>query len=227
MFSKLFYAAVNDWGENVFYPTNLGMAVLVVFFVLLIVLALIVTGKKMKLANMTRQLVFSAMAMALATVLSELRLWRMPLGGSVTPFSMLCICLIGYWFGPAAGILTGMAHGLLQLILSPMIYSIPQLLVDYPLAFGALGLSGFFWKAKNGLLKGYICGVVGRFIFAALSGFLFFASYAPEGMHPLWYSVTYNGSYIFAEAALTIVIILLPPVRKALASVKQLALNGR
>ena len=210
MFSKLFYAAVNDWGENVFYPTNLGMAVLVVFFVLLIVLALIVTGKKMKLANMTRQLVFSAMAMALATVLSELRLWRMPLGGSVTPFSMLRICLIGYWFGPAAGIL-----------------SIPQLLVDYPLAFGALGLSGFFWKAKNGLLKGYICGVVGRFIFAALSGFLFFASYAPEGMHPLWYSVTYNGSYIFAEAALTVVILLLPPVKKALASVKQLALGGR
>lgn len=223
MFDKLFYAAVNDWGENVFYPTKLGMVLLVAFFVVLIVLALILTGRRMKVANMTRQLVFSAMAMALATVLSEMRLWRMPLGGSVTPFSMLCICLIGYWFGPAAGILTGMAHGMLQLILNPMIYSIPQMLVDYPLAFGALGLSGLFWKAKNGLLKGYLCGVTGRFIFAFLSGYLFFASYAPEGMNPLWYSFTYNGGYIYAEAALTVILILLPPVAKALASVKRLA----
>lgn len=226
MFDKLFYAAVNDWGEDVFYPTKLGMAVLVAFLVILILCALVLTGRKLKLANMTRQLVFSAMAMALATVLSELRLWRMPMGGSVTPFSMLCICLIGYWFGPAAGILTGMAHGMLQLILNPMIYSIPQLLVDYPLAFGALGLSGLFWKAKNGLLKGYLAGVAGRFCFATLSGFLFFAAYAPEGMHPLWYSALYNGGYLFAEAALTVVLILLPPVAKALATVKRLAIGN-
>lgn len=151
----------------------------------------------------------------------------MPLGGSVTPMSMLFICLIGYWYGPAAGVLTGMAHGMLQLILNPMIYSIPQLLIDYPLAFGALGLSGFFWKAKNGLLKGYILGVVGRFVFAFLSGVLFFADYAPEGMNPVVYSILYNGGYIFAEAALTIVIILLPPVVKALATVKRMTLGSR
>ncbi len=227
MFEKLFYAAVNDWGENVFYPTTLGYVCLIVFFILLIVLALILGGKSFKNGNMTRQLVFSAMAMALATVLSEMRLWKMPLGGSVTPMSMLFICLIGYWYGPAAGVLTGMAHGMLQLILNPMIYSIPQLLIDYPLAFGALGLSGFFWKAKNGLLKGYILGVFGRFVFAFLSGVLFFADYAPEGMNPVVYSILYNGGYIFAEAALTIVIILLPPVVKALATVKRMALGSR
>ena len=119
MFEKLFYAAVNDWGENVFYPTTLGYVCLIVFFILLIVLALILGGKSFKNGNMTRQLVFSAMAMALATVLSEMRLWKMPLGGSVTPMSMLFICLIGYWYGPAAGVLTGMAHGMLQLILNP------------------------------------------------------------------------------------------------------------
>ena len=120
-----------------------------------------------------------------------------------------------------------MAHGFLQLILNPMIYSIPQMLIDYPLAFGALGLSGCFWNVKNGLLKGYILGIVGRFVFAVMSGFLFFADYAPENMNPFVYSVLYNGGYIFAEAALTIVIILLPPVKKALASVKQLALGNR
>ena len=227
MFDKLFYSAVNDWGENVFYPTKLGYVCLIVFFAVLIVMALILSGRAMKKGGMTRQLVFSAMAMALATVLSELRLWKMPMGGSVTPCSMLCVCLIGFWFGPAAGLMTGMAHGFLQLILNPMIYSIPQMLIDYPLAFGALGLSGCFWNVKNGLLKGYILGIVGRFVFAVMSGFLFFADYAPENMNPFVYSVLYNGGYIFAEAALTIVIILLPPVKKALASVKQLALGNR
>ena len=227
MFAKFFYPAVNDWGENVFYPTTLGYVCLIVFFVLLIVLALVLSGRQLKGRNVTRQLVFSAMAMALATVLSELRLWKMPMGGSVTPCSMLCVCLIGFWFGPAAGLMTGMAHGFLQLILNPMIYSIPQMLIDYPLAFGALGLSGCFWNVKNGLLKGYILGIVGRFVFAVMSGFLFFADYAPENMNPFVYSVLYNGGYIFAEAALTIVIIMLPPVKKALASVKKLALGGR
>ena len=54
MFEKLFYAAVNDWGENVFYPTTLGYVCLIVFFILLIVLALILGGKSFKNGNMTR-----------------------------------------------------------------------------------------------------------------------------------------------------------------------------
>ena len=55
------------------------------------------------------------------------------------------------------------------------------MLVDYPLAFAALGLSGFFSEADRGLLKGYLLGAFGRFFFAFLSGYLFFAYYAPEG----------------------------------------------
>ena len=62
----------------------------------------------------------------------------------VTLLSMLVICLPGYWFGAAVGIATATAYGLLQLIIEPYIISIPQLIVDYFLAFGALGLSGFF-----------------------------------------------------------------------------------
>lgn len=225
---KLFYAAVNDWGENVFIPTKAGYICLIAFFLLLIILALVVGGRSLKGGSVTRQLVFSAMAMALSTVLSELRLWRMPFGGSVTPLSMLFICLIGYMFGPSVGLITGVAHGMLQLILNPMIYSIPQLLIDYPLAFGALGLSGFFAKAKNGLLKGYLLGVTGRFVFAVISGCLFFADYASqEGLDPLLYSILYNGGYIYAEAALTVVVILLPPVEKALLSVKRMAAGAR
>ena len=57
--------------------------------------------------NKTKQLVFSAMAIALATVISVvIKLPSLPNGGSTTLFSMLIVCLIGYWYGPVTGIMT-------------------------------------------------------------------------------------------------------------------------
>ena len=168
----------------------------------------------------TKKLVFSAMGIALALVTSYLKLWNMPMGGSVTLLSMLFISLIGYWFGAKYGIVTGAAFGLLQFIINPYMLSVPQVLLDYPLAFGALGLSGFFKNHRYGLRIGYIVGVFGRFIFSTLSGVIFFASYAPEGMNPWVYSIVYQGSYLGAEALLTLAIISLPPVMKALKIVK-------
>lgn len=171
----------------------------------------------------TKKLVFSAVAVALATLTSFIKLLDMPMGGSVTLFSMLFITLIGYWFGPRYGLLTGIAYGILQFIIDPYMLSIPQVLIDYPLAFGALGLSGFFSKRKFGLQIGYVVGVLGRFFFAILSGVIFFAAYAPDGMNPFVYSFLYNGAYLGAEALITLIIISLPPVSKALAKVKNMA----
>lgn len=91
----------------------------------------------------TKKLVFSAMGIALAMVTSYIKVWEMPMGGSITLMSMLFICLIGYWFGPKYGLLAGAAYGLLQFIVDPYMLTIPQVILDYPLAFGALGLSGF------------------------------------------------------------------------------------
>ncbi len=100
-----------------------------------------------------------------------------------------------------------------------------QLIVDYLLAFGALGLSGLFTETKNGLLKGYITAVLGRYIFAVLSGCIFFGSYAWEGWGVLPYSMVYNGIYIFAEATVSVIIILLPPVKLAIGNIKKLAIE--
>lgn len=172
--------------------------------------------------NTVKKLIFSAMAIALATVTSYIKVLEMPMGGSVTLLSMLFICLIGYWYGPKAGLLTGVTYGILQFILDPYVLSIPQVLIDYPLAFGALGLSGFFCNKKHGLIKGYLTGVAGRCLFAVLSGVIFFAAYAPEGMNPFVYSVLYNGSYLGAEALITVIVAAMPPVSKALARVKTL-----
>ena len=168
----------------------------------------------------TRKLVFSAVAVALAMITSMIKIVDMPMGGSVTLFSLLFICLIGYWYGAGAGIITGCAYGLLQFILDPYMLSIPQVLIDYPLAFGALGLAGLFSNRKFGLQIGYLVGVTGRFVFAIISGVIFFADYAPEGMNPFIYSFLYNGAYLGAEALITVIILSLPPVSKALANVK-------
>ena len=74
----------------------------------------------------TKKLVFSAMGIALAMVTSYIKVWEMPMGGSITLMSMLFICLIGYWFGPKYGLLAGAAYGLLQFIVDPYMLTIPR-----------------------------------------------------------------------------------------------------
>ena len=173
-----------------------------------------------------KQIAFAAMAMALAVVTSMIKIFSLPMGGSVTLLSMLFIVLIGYWFGFKVGLVSAVAYGVLQLIINPYILSIPQVILDYILAFGALGLSGIFSNSKNGLIKGYIVAVFGRLFFAFLSGVVFFAVYTPEFFNSsILYSLVYNGSYIGAEAVITIIIIMFPPVNKALGYLKNNVVN--
>ena len=200
----------------------IAAAVILAVLVLIAGLLLSKRGERKKMS--AKQLAFCAVALALAMVTSMIKIFRFPFGGSVTLFSMLFICLIGYFYGPGTGILTAVAYGVLQFILGPYIYTPIQVVVDYPLAFGALGLAGFFWKSKNGLLKGYIIGVVGRWVFSVISGWVFFGEYAWDGWAALPYSLCYNGAYIFAEAIITIILISIPPVKKAINYVKNMAL---
>lgn len=217
----MFYdVVVNDWGETTYVPTTLGNICLVILILVLLFLAAGFIKKRSKKLSV-QQLAFCAVAIALGTVLSNIKVFSFPTGGSITLLSMLVICLPGYWFGLGAGILTGVAYGVLQMLVDPYILFPAQLVVDYLLAFGALGLSGIFCKRKHGLIPGYILAVLGRYTFAVLSGWLFFGIYAWEGWNPLPYSLAYNAIYIFAEAAVTIVVLLLPPVRKALEMVKK------
>ena len=237
----LYNVVVNDWGETTYVPTTLGNVLLVVVLIALLAAAVFFARMQMKKsaastasgsdAKMSRskltvkQLAFCAMAMALGTVLSNIKLFHFPTGGSITLLSMLVICLPGYWFGLGAGIAAGVAYGILQLLIDPYVLYPMQLIVDYILAFGALGLSGFFSNAKFGLIKGYITGVVGRYVFAVISGWIFFGAYAWEGWDPLPYSLAYNAIYIFSEAAITLLILSTRPVQNLFAKLKDMALN--
>lgn len=213
-----------EWG-NYFDLTMAGYVTLIVIMIGLLLLACFVSGAGEKKSRFSaKQLAFCAMAMALAFVTSFIKIIDMPMGGAVTLFSMMFICLAGYWYGIRIGLLTAIAYGFLQLVSNPYIISIPQMLVDYIFAFGALGLSGLFSNKKYGLVTGYLVGVTGRFFFTFLSGMIFFGSYASSyGMTAPIYSFCYNGAYLGLEALISIILLLLPPVSKGLSKVKEMA----
>lgn len=177
----------------------------------------------------TKQLVFSAMAIALAIVVATvIKLPSLPNGGSVTLFTMLIVSLVGYWYGPAIGILAAVTYGILQFITGPYVVHPAQVLLDYPLAFGALGLSGLFYKKKNGLVIGYLVGVFGRFAFHMISGLIFYTAYVDSlqgNIAAVWASTVYNLSYILPEAILTLILLLLPPVKSAMETIKKMAVS--
>lgn len=211
-----------EWG-NYFALTGAGYGVLIAVMLAALLLGCVISSNGKKKLS-TKQLVFSAMAMALAMVTSMIKMMDMPMGGSVTLCSMLFICLIGYMFGLRTGLMAAIAYGFLQLVVDPYIISIPQMLTDYIFAFGALGLSGFFANKKHGLILGYLLGVLGRYFFAFLSGMIFFGSNASSyNMSAPIYSLVYNGAYLGPEALITIIILMIPPVSKGLLKIKNMA----
>ena len=157
-----------------------------------------------------RTMSVGAMCMALASVLSLIKLLPMPMGGSLTPASMLPLLLFAYVYGTVPGLTLGAVYGVMQFILDggQFLWTglIPNLL-DYPIAFGLLGLAGCFNKLENerkGLALGFLLGCFGRFAASFTSGVVFYAEWAPEGMHPIVYSAGYNAMYMLPECLLCI-----------------------
>ena len=219
--------------EGYYSLTTAGMIALIVIIAALVILTALIRNKESNKeagpkAFSVKQLVFSAMALALGFILSYIKIIHMPWGGSVTLCSMLFITLIGYWYGPQIGLTAGFAYGILQFvqggggyILSPL-----QACMDYILAFAALGLSGFFYKKANGLIKGYLFAIAVRGLFHSIGGYLYWMEYMPENFPASLasiYPIAYNYAYILAEGVVTIVILLLPPVKQAMARIKIMA----
>jgi thiamine transporter len=219
-FMSLFLEKVVEDGYTTYNITRGGYALVIILAIAAFAAISYFMNAEGKAKMSVKQLTVSALCLSLAFILSNLKLFKLPMGGSVTVFSMFFVCFIGYLYGPRVSLAAAFAYGLLQMIIDPYIISVPQLLCDYILAFGALGVSGFFHNSRYGMVKGYVAGILGRFFFSTLSGVVFFADYAPEGMHPLAYSAAYNGSYIAAEGALTILVLAIPAIRIALNRVK-------
>jgi len=173
----------------------------------------------------TKMLSLGAICMALSSVLSLIKLFSFPQGGSITPASMLPMILFAYLYGAGPGLTLGFIYGVLQYILGPYFVSVPQVILDYPVAFGVIGLAGCFNKMKDervGLAVGTVVGSLGRLIAAVASGVIFFADYAPAGMNPMVYSLGYNATYLVPECIICVIIAVLvgPRLMKELRKVK-------
>ena len=170
----------------------------------------------------TQALVVSAVLVALSTVLSMVKLYEAPLGGSITLLSMLPICIVSIRYGVKWGLASSFVYSLFQLFLSlgeVLTWGLtPGILVgciifDYILAYTVIGLAGIFRnKGTGGVIGGITLALVPRFVSHFISGYVFFAKLDQWELFgtvfenkPVLYSIAYNGLYMLPELVLTVI----------------------
>ena len=152
-----------------------------------------------------RMLCEGAMMVALAQVLSYIKLMELPNGGSLTP-AMFPIILFAVRWGLTPGLMAGFTFGLLQLIFDgAYAWGWQSMLLDYLVAFTPLSLAGLFKGKKNGIYWGSLLGTFLRFLVHYVTGATLWAEYMPDeffGMTmttPWLYSALYNGGYMLVD----------------------------
>ena len=170
----------------------------------------------------TRMLCEGAIMVALAQILSYIKLMELPNGGSLTP-AMFPILLFALRWGLKDGLLAGFVFGLLQLIFDgAYAWGWQSMLLDYLLAFTPLGLAGLFKGKAWGIFPGTVLGCAGRFVIHYISGVTIYRIAPPTEVlgtvfdNPELYSLAYNGSYMLPNTVLALVIaaLLYVPMKK-------------
>lgn len=179
-----------------------------VVFVLVLFLGVVLLMK-------TKKLVTTAVMIALAAVLSMVKIWKMPWGGSVTLLSMVPIVIVSLKYGTKWGLFSAFVYSLVQLFLDLgelMSWGLtPAILIgsfafDYILAYTALGLAGIFGnKSIEKVTAGISLAVFIRFVCHFISGSVLFGEMAWEGWNKFAYSFCYNGAYMLPELILTVI----------------------
>lgn len=144
--------------------------------------------------NRILRLVTSGVMLGLATVLSMIKVFEFPFGGSITLFSMLPVLVLGYMYGIRWGFVCGVVYGVLQMVLGATTtqafvglvgWTVPVMaFLDYILAFMVLGLSGMFkGKIKNptaSICLGSAVAIFMRFLCHFASGWILWGGYASD-----------------------------------------------
>lgn len=178
-------------------PLTVWIAILVLVALGVILLTVSRSSKNWN----AKMLSFAALSISLSFVLSCIRLYRMPQGGSVTPASMLPLMLFAASFGVGPGLLAGLVYGILQYFQGGWFLNVWQFALDYLLAFAALGLAGLAPKLseKWGLNFAMLIACIGRALSATLAGIMFWDT-AP------WASLVYNGTYLIPEVVICMIL---------------------
>ena len=194
--TRYFETSQSEW-----YPSlsTTGLVVSMVIGILILGVAFFF-GKKATFSD-TRSIVYGAIAIAMSFALSYARFIHLPQGGSVTFASLLPLMIYCCMFGTRRGIVVCLIYGCLQALQDTYIIHPVQFLLDYPLAFGMIGVSGFFCERtplkKNKLIAfivGAVIAVVLRYACHICSGVFAFADYADLETYDtaIAYSFAYN-----------------------------------
>ena len=163
-----------------------------------------------------RALTEGAMLVAAAQVLSFIKLYEFPQGGSVTA-AMFPILLYAHRWGLGRGLLAGFTFGTLQLIFDgAYAWGWQSMVLDYLLAFTPLGLAGVFRGKAWGIFPDVAIGCLGRFIIHHISGVTLYRIIEPSGIegleflgvfsNPHLYSLVYNGAYMLPNTVIALVL---------------------
>ena len=213
-----------DWGSY-YELTKSGYYIAVIAMIIVLAVAAVIISRKQATGKFTTtQLTVCGISLALAFVTSYVK-YELPMGGSVTLFSMFFICFVAYLYGVNVGLVTAFSYSILQFIQSGGSYFLSpfQLCCDYFLAFTALGIAGFWYEKKGGLIKGYIAGCLVRGLFHTIGGYIYWMDYMPDWFPKSLtsvYSIVYNYSYILVEMIITLIVINIPPVKSAIMRIK-------
>ncbi|MDE6293395.1 MAG: energy-coupled thiamine transporter ThiT [Clostridiales bacterium] len=208
-------AVENNWMDVL---SNIGLYLSAVILAAAIVVAAIFLDRKSKPMD-TRTITYAAVCVALSFALSYVRLIKMPMGGSITPASMLPLMLFAFMFGSRKGVIVGAVYGILQAIQDPWIIHPAQFALDYLVAFGGIGLTGcireigaFKGNMRAQFAVGAIVACAVRFLahyFAGVFAFgaagLDYVKYGSAFASPYFYSFVYQCLYIIPELAIVIV----------------------
>ena len=160
-----------------------------------------------------RALTEGAIFVALAFVLSFVKLYELPNGGSLTP-AMFPILLYSLRHGVGRGLTAGFVFGLLQLLFDgAYAWGWQSMILDYLLAFTPLGLTGLFKGKAWGIFPGTVIGCLGRFIVHHISGVTIYRIIEPTEVpgfgtfdNANLYSLVYNGSYMIPNMILALIL---------------------
>lgn len=217
LMTRYFETSQSEW-----YPSlsTTGLVVSMVIGILILGVAFFF-GKKATFSD-TRSIVYGAIAIAMSFALSYARFIHLPQGGSVTFASLLPLMIYCCMFGTRRGIVVCLIYGCLQALQDTYIIHPVQFMLDYPLAFGMIGVSGFFCERtplkKNKLIAfivGAVIAVVLRYACHICSGVFAFADYADLETYDtaIAYSFAYN-SFTIVDLAIDLaagILLLLSP----------------
>lgn len=161
-----------------------------------------------------RKLAEAGIMIALSFILSKIKIYRAVNGGSVTAGSMIPIILFSLRWGTKSGMIVGAVFGVLRMVFGGYVIGITQGILEYPMAYGLLGLSGIFSKDLRESCSTCYYKIVfpiglaigARFICHTVAGVIFFGDSLSKAVNPWIASATYQATYLVPELIISALI---------------------